>query len=184
MRRARSTLRVPLILAGLFAAGCETPGASRVPTEADRVRMLELMLPQKIKIWSFTKVASFNDDDVPDGILVIVRPLDPFEDPVKAVGVWHFELYSFQDASGERKGERLAFWERVIATPEEVRLYWTPAQMYEFQLAWAEGVEGVAPGRKYVLAVTYRNPWEEILQDEYVIEFRLPGAALTEAQPR
>jgi hypothetical protein len=145
-----------------------------MPTEGERVEMFSLMLPQELKIQPFTRIQSFDDDEIPDGILAVVRPLDRFGDPVKAVGLFYFELWSYRDASGDRKGERLAFWERNIATAEEVRLYWTRVQMYEFRLAWTEGVEDIRPGRKYILTATYRAPWEETIRDEYVFEFHLP----------
>ena len=148
-----------------------------MPTEEQRVGMLGLMLPQQIKIQPFTKIRSFNNDELPDGILAVVRPLDRFDDPVKAVGFFYFELYALQNASGDNKGERLAYWERPITTAQEVRLYWTRAQMYEFQLAWTGGAPGVAPGRKLVLVATYRTPWDETIRDEYVLEFQLPPGA-------
>lgn len=140
--------------------------------------MMGLMLPQRIKIESFTKIKSFNEDEIPDGILMVVRAFDKFGDPVKAVGPWYFELWTYQNASGDPKGQRLAFWDRNISTAEEVRLYWTRAQMYEFQLAWAGGVEGLQPGRKFVLTATYRAPWDETFQDQYILEFQLPPGVL------
>lgn len=163
------------LLLGL--AGCSSTGPDELPTEQERIDMLSLMLPQDLQIQPFTKVRSFDDDDIPDGILMVVRPLDPFGDPVKAVGLFYFELWSFQPASGENKGERLAFWDRRIAGKEDVRLYWTRAQMYEFQLAWAGDAQGVRPGRKYVLTATYRTPWDETIEDEFILDFQLPTGA-------
>ncbi len=142
--------------------------------------MLSLMLPHEIKIQPFTQVRSFNKDEVPDGILAVVRPLDRFGDPVKAVGLWYFELWTHLDATQERKGERLAFWDRMVGTAEEVELYWTRTQMYEFQLAWTQGAEAIQPGRKYVLTATWRTPWDETLRDEYVFEFNLPPELATQ----
>lgn len=133
--------------------------------------MLSLMLPAAIEIQPFTKVASFSEDEIPDGILAVVRPVDRFGDPVKAVGQFYFELWTYVDASAERRGERLAYWERTIANEQEVRLYWTRAQMYEFQLAWTHGMEQLRPGRKFILAITYRAPWDKSIEDEYIIDF-------------
>ena len=136
--------------------------------------MLSLMLPHRIKIQPFTSIKDFNGDEIPDGILVVIRPLDRFGDPVKAVGLFYFELSAHQKASGQAMGERLEFWERTIATAEDVRLFWTRTQMYEFQLAWTAGAENIRPGRRYVLTATYRTPWDETIQDEYVIKLDLP----------
>ena len=149
-----------------------------MPTEKEQLDTLSLMLPQSIKIQPFSKVKSFNQDEVPDGILAVVRAYDKFGDPVKAIGLWYFELWTFENASGDRKGERLAYWDRNLSTAEEVRLYWTRAQMLEFQLAWTGGVESIKPGRKYVLTATYRAPWDETFQDEYVLTIELPTGAM------
>lgn len=146
--------------------------------------MLGLMLPQKIKIQPFTKIKSFNEDEIPDGILAVVRPLDRFGDPVKATGLFYFELWTYVEASGMPRGTRLAYWERNITSPEEVRLYWTRAEMYEFQLAWTAGVEGLQPGQKFVLTATYRAPWDETFRDEYIIDFQLPPGVLAPAATR
>lgn len=146
--------------------------------------MLSLMLPESIRIQPFTKVASFNEDEVPDGILAIVRPLDQFGDPAKAAGIFFFELWTYVEASGERKGERLEFWEKTIDSADDIQLHWTPAQMYEFQLAWTKGAGVVQPGRKYVFSVGYRTPWDTNIYDEYVLDFHLADSGLSpEATP-
>jgi len=164
----------------LLGLGCRDSGPERMPDEGQQRDMLALMLPQEIKIQPFTKVRSFNEDEIPDGILAVIRPLDKFGDPAKAVGTFYFELWSFRKASGDRKDKRLAFWERAICTADDVKRYWTRAQMYEFQLAWTGGIEGLAPDRKYVLTATYRPPWKETMEDEYVISFHVPGGLITE----
>ncbi len=161
-------------IAGLLLTGfgCQGKGPEKMPTEQERLDMFSLMLPREIKFQPFTKIKSFDEDERPDGILAVVRPLDPFGDPVKATGRFYFELWTYREASSERKGERLAFWERQIVNKEEVRLYWTRAQMYEFQLAWVAGVEKLRPGQKYILTASYRAPWDETLRDERVV--RMP----------
>ena len=138
------------------------------------------MLPDRIQIQPFTSIRSFNDDEIPDGILLVLRPLDRFGDPVKAAGHFYFELWTYVNASGERKGERLAFWERDIENESEMQIYWTHAQMFEFQLAWAgQGAEQLRPGQKYVLTATWRTPFDETKRDEYVLDFHSPFEYLT-----
>ena len=161
------------------AAGCQTAGPDAHPTERERLDMLSLMLPEQIKILPFTKITSFDADNVPDGILAVVQPVDRFNDPVKAVGYFYFDLWTHKDASGQRKGERLAYWERSLTSSDDVRLYWTHARMFEFQLAWTRGLEAVQPNRKYILTASYRTPWDETIQDEYIFDFALPESALT-----
>lgn len=172
------------VMACALVLGCRSTGPGHMPTEREQVDMLGLMLPQSIKIQPFTKIQSFNEDEIPDGVLAVVRPVDRFGDPVKAVGLFYFELWTFQNASGISRGERLAFWERDINTAEEVRLYWTRAGMYEFQLAWTAGVEALRPGQKFVLTATYRAPWDETFEDEYILEFELPAGAVVPVATR
>jgi hypothetical protein len=153
----------------LTAAGCEsTPKVT--PGESDALGML---VARDIRIQPFTKIRSFDDDAIPDGIDVLVRATDQFGDPVKAVGHFYFELYSYRKASGDPKGERIEFWDRTIASAKDVRLYWDrTAQMYEFPLAWTQG-QPPAPNRKYILTVTYRAPWDETFEDQFVMDFTL-----------
>lgn len=154
-----------------------------MPCEAEKLEQLRLMLPERIKIQPFTSIRSFDDDQIPDGILLVLRPEDRFGDPVKAAGHFYFELWTFVNASGERKGERLAFWERTIANERDVRTYWTHSQMFEFQLAWVgQGLGQIEPGRKFVLTATWRTPWDTTVQDEYVLEFHLPYGVLPAGQ--
>ncbi len=172
------------VLGLMAAAGCRSPrGPEYVPSEPEKVEMLSLMVPDRLKIEPFTKITSFNEDQIPDGILAVVRPLDRLGDPVKAAGLLYFELWTFVNASGERKGERLAFWDRTIATADDMKTHWTRAQMYEFQLAWTQGGEVVQPGQRYVLTATYRTPWDTTIQDEYVLEFQAAPAFLAETAP-
>ena len=96
------------------------------------------------------------------------------------MGTFYFELWSYQEASGDHKGQRLAYWERTITRDHEVKLYWTRAQMYEFQLAWVGGFETVKPNNKFVLTATYRPPWDQTMRDEYVIDFHLPRELATQ----
>jgi hypothetical protein len=172
--RAYKHRLIPLLLSLPLLAGCQGSGVSHMPTEPERRAMLGLMLPQKIKIEPFTKMASFDSDEIPDGVLVVLRPLDRFGDPVKATGLFYFELYTYRQASSDREGDRLAFWDRTIDTPEKVAQHWSHAQMYEFKLAWPEGASTLQVGKKYLLVATYRTPWDETIQDEYVMTFTLP----------
>jgi hypothetical protein len=161
--------------------GCEAGGPTYIPTERERLDMMRLMLPHAVKIQPFSQIASFDDDDIPDGILAVIRPVDRFGDPVKAAGLFYFELWTREQAAGERKGQPLAYWDLTIDSREEITQYWTRAQMYEFQLAWTQGAEAIRPGQKYILVATYRPPWDETIRDEYVLEFSLPRDAMGRA---
>ena len=164
-------------------AGCNN-GPSRIPTEPQRRAMLSLMLPTQIKIQPFTRIASFDKDNIPVGVIVVLRATDRFGDPVKAAGPFYFELYSHQPASGEPKGQRLAFWEETIDTADKVAGHWSHAQMYEFKLGWPEGATSVRPGSKYVLTATYRTPWDESMTDQYVMDFLVAPGTIQRAIER
>lgn len=173
----RPTLGTLALCLCLAPIGCSDTGPDELPTDSDRVNMLSLMLPERIEIWPGTRIDSFDDDPFPDGVLVIVRPQDAFGDPVKAAGRFYFELWEFQPASGEPRGERLAFWSQLIDSTERVEEHWTQAQMFEFRLGWPEETEGIRPGRKYVLKVTYHTPWDKRITDQIELDFLLPGGA-------
>ena len=168
-------MRVPVFLVCLGGLGCSATGPADMPTEGERRTMVALMLPDRIKIQPFTKIASFDDDDTPDGILAVLRPVDKLGDPAKAAGLFYFDLWSYQKASGDRRGEQLAHWDVTIASENDVRQHWTRGQMYDFQLAWPEDVDDIPPARKYIFTATYRTPWDQTLQDEYELEFSIPA---------
>ncbi len=157
-------------LGSAMLAGCDSFGMDGRGDLVAQEDAVKLLLPRRIKIEPFTRVKSFDEDEIPDGIEVRLRPLDRFGDPIKIVGALHFELYTYRKAAADRKGEQLQFWQVSISTPQDQRRYWDrTSQMYEFPLAW----EGIPPPTdQCVLLVTYESPWTERLEDEYVL--RLP----------
>jgi len=157
-------------LAGIFALGCEP--ARRVDLEqlpAEKAEMVGYYLPSQIEILPFTKVDSFDEDAIPDGITAVIRPTDVLGDPVKAYGTVRFELYEHLEASGLNKGKRLTVWQHVLASPAQQSRYWDRVtQTYQFQLAWQQPLK---PNTKYVLEVVYENPAGVRLFDDFVFEF-------------
>ena len=176
-------LRVWAPVMGLMALlGCSGNASDMSTMDAESGDMIALLMPQSVKIRPFTKPKSFDNDKIPDGIEVLVQPLDQFDDPVKAVGTMQFELFHYQQASGQIKGERLQFWEVLIASADQVRDFWDrTAQMYLFQLA-VDQIEGLPPGRKYVLTVRYNSPQGEHLEDEYVFHLAVPTQPLADSR--
>jgi len=165
---------------GLF--GCSTRTGEMAMTDTESGQMIALLMPQSVKIQPFTKPKSFDKDNIPDGIEVLVQPLDKFDDPVKAVGIMQFELYSYRQASGQPKGERIQFWEVPIASAQQVRQFWDrTAQMYLFKLAVDE-IGSLPPGQKYVLTVRYNSPQGEHLEDEYVFHFAPPTQPVADSR--
>jgi hypothetical protein len=133
---------------------------------------LQLLLPTRIEILPFTKPKSWDNDPIPDGIEVVLRPLDTFGDQTKAVGQYRFELYVFQNANSNPRGKRIGFWEEDLSTKASQYKHWDRiTRTYRFRLAWTE--EKVKPGR-YVLDVTYTPPTGDRLKDTFILEARIP----------
>ena len=171
------------IVGGLLLA-CLGGCATNPKVSPDAGTALGMLAVRSIQIQPFTKIRSFDADATPDGIGVVLRPADQFGDPVKIMGHLYFELYAYRPASGEPKGERLEFWDRTLATADDVKLYWDrTAQMYEFPLAWTQGLPPT-PSRKYLLTVSYRTPWDETLEDQYELELAMTREQVTGAAER
>jgi len=180
IRRPLATLIV-LVLVGL--AGC----ARRVflPDDAGQRHMLNLLMPSRIEIVEpFTRVKSFDDDLVPDGIELLLQAVNPLDNPgLMIVGQVRVELYEYIPASSEPKGRRLEYWDVELATSKNQMTHWNQlTQMYEFRL----GVDParIAPADKYILAVTYTSPLGQHLVDECSIEWRTMTAPLSGLRSR
>ena len=140
--------------------------------------MVELLLPQRVRIVEpFTEFTSFDDDDKPDGLTVLLQPIDSFGDSVKIAGLVRVELYYYVQASGNRAARRVCEpWEISLTTQSQQRRYWnTVTGMYEIPVKLPPGLNLGA--RKYVVMLTYNTPLETHLTDEATIE--LPVAIKT-----
>lgn len=138
--------------------------------EAARQRMLELLMPQRIEIVKpFTRIKSFDDDRIPDGIELLVRAFNALGDSgPMIVGVVRVELYEHIPATADNRGRRLDHWEISLSTLDDQRRFWNKGtQMYEFRLGI--DLRGIPKANKYVLLVTYLSPLRHQLQDEYTI---------------
>ncbi len=160
-----ATIAIGLGLTGL--AGCATRTVD-VDDPATN-QMLSLLMPAEIIVESFTGLKSFDDDDSPDGLEVVLRPVDSFGDPVKVAGQFRVELFHFRPASGEVKGRRIEQWEVPIAKPRDQQTYWNRyTQMYEIPLEL--DLSSVSPQDRYVLEVTYNTPLGEHMVTQYEFE--------------
>lgn len=139
--------------------------------DADTEQMVRLLMPQRIEIVeAFTGFKSFDDDEIPDGIELLILPKDSFGDAVKIAGTIRAELYTYRQASGNREGERVCDpWEIELLTDKDQKRYWNMVTgMYEVELEFPAGV--TPAGEKYVLVVTYHTPLAEHMTDECVLE--------------
>lgn len=141
--------------------------------DPDQRRMLELLMPERVEIVNpFTRVRSFDDDDRPDGIELLLRAVNALDNPgLMITGRVRVELYEHMQATADSRGRRLDQWDIELTTREQQRRHWNQVtQMYEFRL----GVDpaSVAAARRYVLTVTYTTPFGRHLTDETMIEYR------------
>ena len=68
------------ILVVVVLLGC---GPRTVDFDDPAVRqMISLLMPEQIIVEPFTGLKSFDDDDEPDGLEVVIRSQDSFGDPV------------------------------------------------------------------------------------------------------
>ncbi|MFH0980607.1 MAG: hypothetical protein V2A79_03595 [Planctomycetota bacterium] len=168
-------------LAVLASPGCQRPTVDL--NAAATHQQLSLLMPAAVKIVApFTRFRSFDDDERPDGIELLVQPVNTFGDPVNIAGDVIVELYEFRQASGDRKGEKVQQWDIALASERAQRMYWNrTTSMYEFRLQLARTTLPAEP--KYVLQVTYNTPLKEHMLDECVLEAPLSPRALAGAVP-
>jgi len=179
---SRHSSKLPFFIATLAITAATQLGCQRGEID-DQVggpttdELVGYYSPTQIRLLPFTKIRSFDEDLIPDGVAVSLRPLDGAGDPVKAYGSFLFELYEYRQATADRRGRRLQAWRQTIHTLDEQRTFWERVtSTYEFQLSW-EG-EPLPIDRKYVLAASFEAPGADRLFDDYVFEFRLPPQAV------
>lgn len=157
------------VVTGLIAGGGCATTRPAVDDAASR-RMLSLLMPSRIEIVKpFTRVESFDGDDVPDGIELLLQAVNALDNPgLMIVGTVRAELYEFVPASGDRKGRQVDHWTIELTTESSQRRFWNRlTQMYEFRLG--VDVSAITAADRYVLAVTYTSPLGDHFADEYVI---------------
>ncbi|MCG8405002.1 MAG: hypothetical protein MI923_07380 [Phycisphaerales bacterium] len=161
--------------------GCPRGEVSEIESGPTPEELVGFYSPKSIKILEFTKPQSFDDDLIPDGLKVWLRPRDGDGDELKAFGTFIFELYAYRPASQNRKGQLIQQWKQPVLEHESQRQFWNRiTRAYEFHLSW-EG-EPIPPQKKYILAVSFQSgPGSERLFDAYEFEFRINRDEILEA---
>lgn len=168
----KNVLLITLVTNLVALAGCQRGQVSETLDGPTTEELIAFYSPQSIKILPFTKPRSFDDDAIPDGIGVSLRPLDGAGDPVKAYGAFIFELYTLRSAAGNRRGTLLQTWHQEINDLESQKQFWERVtSTYEFHLSW-EGMP-ISPQKKYILTASFQSPGSERLFDEYEFEFQM-----------
>lgn len=162
---------------GALVAVCGCAGATPQIDDAAQQQMLELLLPGRIEIVEpFTRVKSFDDDAIPDGIELLLQAVNPLDNPgLMIVGRVRVELYEYLPATGDHKGRRMENWDIELVTSEQQHTHWNAlTQMYEFRLGI--NPETIAPAEKFVLSATYLPPVGDRLSDECVLQYDAASA--------
>jgi len=167
---------IPLVfLIALAISGLGCPPQNKSIDDPAKQEMLRVLMPSKIKIVEpFTRVRSFDADNTPDGIEVLIQAVNSMGNSgLMVVGTMHIELYEHVSGSADQKGKRLEHWNIDITTPEQQKKFWNDlTQMYEFRLGVNPAV--VPAAERFVLVATYNSPLGEHLTDEINIQ-RPPG---------
>ena len=133
-------------------------------------------MPQRVEIVeAFTAFRSFDDDNIPDGIELLIQPVDSFGDPVKVAGTMRVELCAFKQASGEKAGQRICDpWEITLLSETDQKTYWNPITgMYEAKLRFPPNIASelkIPESRKFLLSVTYNTPLSKHMTADCVLE--------------
>lgn len=164
LRRFSILSAATLVLTGVL--GCQ-PNNAGVDTDNPQLdEFVRLMMPRKIEIQHYlTKPFDFGDAGDANGLEVVLSTLDSFGDSVKCVGTFNFELNTRRMSSGDKIGDRVAFWTITINSDESLVQYWDRlTRSYRFPLQLTEGI--LKPGR-YVLTARLITPNDMRLYDEY-----------------
>lgn len=170
-RERRVSLVSFVLLLGLL--GCRQSADVQLHENEELAAFVQLMMPAKIEVQHFlTKPFDFSGSGNADGVEVILAALDSFGDPVKCVGTLHFELFTMRMASGDKLGERVAFWPVEIDSVERQMIYWQRfSRYYRFELRLSD--RELAPGR-YILTARLITPTDEKLFDTYEFSYGAP----------
>jgi hypothetical protein len=173
-RKLRQSSILPIALIAVIAGGGCQPNNAGVDAENPQMdEFVRLMMPRKIEIQHYlTKPFAFEDAPDANGLEVVLSTQDAFGDSVKCVGTFHFELNTRRMASGDKVGDRVAFWSVTVNSDETLVKYWDRlTRSYRFPLQLTEG--NLKPGR-YVLIARLITPNDTKLYDEYEFTYERP----------
>ncbi len=158
----------------LMVSGCQT--FEKLNLFNSKQKNLEGFYPEKVFVQSsFTQVKTPEEAGSEPVIEAYVGLKDQFEDPMKRLGIFRFELYPFKKASPDPRGKR--FKDKGLQTfnltaASENQRHWDKvSRAYSFELALpAEARET----RQIVVEVTFTDHLKPIrLQDRLNLKFTL-----------
>ncbi len=168
---------LPLLLALILFAGCETPPESAPPPSVPITEPRQTVAappvaapaggfsPVTVSILPLTELSPAEGAQG-RRLSVYVSLRDAFDSQIKAPGTFRIELYDYVQRSAEPKGQRIAIWPDLDLTrPAENQKYWRDfLRAYEFVVP-AE----ISPEKTYVLEVTCLIPAGRRLSDEWML---------------
>ncbi len=145
-----------------LCCACEMPlGTSPDPGEVPEP--IHLLLPETIRIHSFTGTRSFDAAGGVKGIEMRIEARDHFDDPAKAFGTFRFELYTHREGAPGERGNQLDVWTVDLSEPRRNVLHWDDiTRTYQFKLKWTYPIP---IGAKFVLDAYFQSPFTERLSD-------------------
>lgn len=158
-------MRSALVCLALLAAGCMADSSTPAAPAND------MFSPRTVRIHPvFTKIASWNGDDRPEGVETFIELRDQFGDPCKGAGSLVFELYEFRANQPDPRGRRLYNpWQVNINTVESQRERWdSTGRSYTFRLA----ADGINASGRYVMTVSFTPTVGQRLFDRVVLGTR------------
>jgi len=115
-RLARPPIALALLLTPL--TGCGGEHAAR-PNTAELAAFLEVSLPARVRILSWTKPVSLRGDGTADAVEVVLAAYDACDDPTKLVGTLTLEVLTRR--TGQHIGTQVAARSIELRTPAAIR---------------------------------------------------------------
>ena len=147
--------------------GCDI--GSRPP--AGRIRVpepIDLLLPKKISIHSFSGRRWLDKDKRVRGVDVQVEVTDSYGGATKAFGTFRFEMYAYRSNNADPKGLQVTMWEIPVLDAKTNLVHWDGlTRKYRFRLQWDRPL---APGEPFILEAVFSSPFTERLFDERLFE--------------
>ena len=156
-----------LSVAVFVSAGCPPPGPGNQP-QSPPLDSQNLLAPVAIRIHHSSSVMRKAAGGDFDGLVVACEALDRFGDPVKAVGVMRFEVYSYAPSQPDNRGPRLGFWPEVrIDSLQTIQQHWDSIWgLYRFNLNWDQQL---SPGQRFVLEATLLTSDGQQFSDSHIL---------------
>jgi len=116
--------------------GEPTSEASRAVSHSQWV---SLFGPHACEVSYFTRLADFDGDGTTDGLVVRVRVEDRFGDPIKVLGAFRIETFTYVMHSTEKRGSQLHNWYVSLYDEKDIRRFYDSVdRSFRFPLKFAE----------------------------------------------